>query len=307
MRCNSPPDFVIAISTQIRGTTKNRTKTVSTTVAIPRRLQPRGRSTARRERPIRTASDDAESESVHASSVSNRPPRQTKTADSARAHDQQQDGDGRRPVEVPLVEGVLVRELVERIVVGHLAVAGLREHRRLDEELGAGGQRQHRHVGDPFAQHRQLDLQRQSGRGRRRRSARPPSPRREMLFSAPYMTTIQPPAPAQNAIRAKTTGRPSGAMVAEKLSKPSSWSNGANGLAAGFEHEQPEQHAGRAGQCPRQVVDQPQGAAQPAHRDCMHHQRQQHDEHQQRDQPECDEQRHVHDRGREPEVVQSPG
>ena len=34
-----------------------------------------------------------------------------------------------------------------------------------------------------------------------------------MLFSAPYITTIQPPAPVQNAIIANRTGRWPGAMT----------------------------------------------------------------------------------------------
>ena len=38
-----------------------------------------------------------------------------------------------------------------------------------------------------------------------------------MLFSAPYMMTIQPPAPVQNAMMANTTGRWDGAIVCTKV------------------------------------------------------------------------------------------
>ncbi len=54
-----------------------------------------------------------------------------------------------------------------------------------------------------------------------------------MLFSAPYMITIQPPAPVQKAMTAKITGRFPGAMTWTKLLSPSRRSRPPTGLAVG--------------------------------------------------------------------------
>ena len=54
-----------------------------------------------------------------------------------------------------------------------------------------------------------------------------------MLFSAPYMMTIQPPAPVQNAMMAKIGGRCAGTMTCTKLEKPSRCSRPPTGLAVG--------------------------------------------------------------------------
>ena len=54
-----------------------------------------------------------------------------------------------------------------------------------------------------------------------------------MLFSAPYMTTIQPPAPVQNAMTVNSTGRCPGAMTSPKVSKPSARSRKPTGLTVG--------------------------------------------------------------------------
>ncbi len=45
-----------------------------------------------------------------------------------------------------------------------------------------------------------------------------------IVFSAPYMTTIQPPAPVQNAIIAKTKGSFPGAIDSTNRCDPSTWS-----------------------------------------------------------------------------------
>ena len=44
-----------------------------------------------------------------------------------------------------------------------------------------------------------------------------------IVFSAPYMTTIQPPAPVQNAIIAKTNGRFPGAIDWTNRCAPNTW------------------------------------------------------------------------------------
>ncbi|MFD0658680.1 hypothetical protein [Thermocatellispora tengchongensis] len=54
-----------------------------------------------------------------------------------------------------------------------------------------------------------------------------------MLFSAPYMITIQPPAPVQNAITVNSTGRWSGAITLARVSQPNASSSQPTGLAAG--------------------------------------------------------------------------
>ena len=55
-----------------------------------------------------------------------------------------------------------------------------------------------------------------------------------IVFSAPYMTTIQPPAPVQNAIIAKMNGRCPGAIDWAKRCEPSTWfSRNEPGLTAG--------------------------------------------------------------------------
>ena len=55
-----------------------------------------------------------------------------------------------------------------------------------------------------------------------------------IVFSAPYMTTIQPPAPVQNAIIAKMNGRFPGAIDWAKMSAPSrSCSRNEPGLTVG--------------------------------------------------------------------------
>jgi hypothetical protein len=54
-----------------------------------------------------------------------------------------------------------------------------------------------------------------------------------MLFRAPYITTIQPPAPVQNAISTRMTGRFPGARTWSKLSRPRARSSPAAGLTAG--------------------------------------------------------------------------
>src|SRR5271166_1686051 len=55
----------------------------------------------------------------------------------------------------------------------------------------------------------------------------------EMLLSAPLITTIQPPAPVQNAIRAKTAGRCPGAIVWPKDENPKEESTKLKGLTPG--------------------------------------------------------------------------
>ena len=54
-----------------------------------------------------------------------------------------------------------------------------------------------------------------------------------MLFSAPYMMTIQPPAPVQNAMTVKMTGRFSSETVSTKLSKPKARRRPETGLTVG--------------------------------------------------------------------------
>ncbi len=54
-----------------------------------------------------------------------------------------------------------------------------------------------------------------------------------MLLSAPYMTTIQPPAPVQNAMMAKMTGRWPGAITLLNDWKPNNLSKAPTGLAFG--------------------------------------------------------------------------
>ncbi len=55
----------------------------------------------------------------------------------------------------------------------------------------------------------------------------------EMLFSAPYITTIQPPAPVQNAMRVNRIGRCEGSMTWPNVSKPNARSRKLTGLTAG--------------------------------------------------------------------------
>ena len=54
-----------------------------------------------------------------------------------------------------------------------------------------------------------------------------------IVFSAPYMTTIQPPAPVQNAIIANTNGRFPGAIALTNRSTPNARSRNDPGLTAG--------------------------------------------------------------------------
>ena len=54
-----------------------------------------------------------------------------------------------------------------------------------------------------------------------------------MLLSAPYITTIQPPAPVQKAMTARTNGRRSTCTAPTSESKPSALSRNATGLTVG--------------------------------------------------------------------------
>ena len=54
-----------------------------------------------------------------------------------------------------------------------------------------------------------------------------------MLLRAPYMTTIQPPAPVQKAISTRMTGRLPGASTWSKVLSPSARSSPVTGLTPG--------------------------------------------------------------------------
>src|ERR1700722_983552 len=70
---------------------------------------------------------------------------------------EQLDGDRRRVVDVVVLEREVVGELVERVVTTRHPHARLGDQLRLDEQLGADGERQDHHVHNPLAQHRDLD------------------------------------------------------------------------------------------------------------------------------------------------------
>ena len=55
----------------------------------------------------------------------------------------------------------------------------------------------------------------------------------EMVFNAPYMMMIHPPAPVQNAITVKITGRLSRATVCVKLVNPNQFRTTDTGLTVG--------------------------------------------------------------------------
>src|SRR5579871_2430458 len=71
---------------------------------------------------------------------------------------QQFDGDGGGGVDVVVLEREVVRELVERVVAPRDPDARLGEQLGFDEQLRAAGEGEDRHVDDPFAQQRDLDV-----------------------------------------------------------------------------------------------------------------------------------------------------
>src|SRR5579875_4079584 len=71
--------------------------------------------------------------------------------------DQQVEGDGRGPVEVGLLERVVVRQLVGRPARGDHAPGRARDEGRLHEDLGAGRDGEDDHVSDPLGDERELD------------------------------------------------------------------------------------------------------------------------------------------------------
>ena len=85
-----------------------------------------------------------------------------------------------------------------------------------------------------------------------------------IVFSAPYMTTIQPPAPVQNAIIAKMKGRFPGAIDWTKMLRPEHVVQQERaGADRRVEHEEPDQDGRRAGQRARDVEEEAEGRRDP--------------------------------------------
>ena len=82
-----------------------------------------------------------------------------------------------------------------------------------------------------------------------------------MLFSAPYMTTIHPPAPVQKAMIAKITGRLPGATVLSNCRVAEPVQDERKRARGRVEHEEPDDHARRARERSRDVEEEAEDRA----------------------------------------------
>ena len=124
-----------------------------------------------------------------------------------------------------------------------------------------------------------------------------------IVFSAPYMMTIQPPAPVQNAIIAKMKGRFPGAIDSTKRCAAEHVAQQERaGADRRVEHEQPDQDRRRAGQRARNVEEEAVRRRDTV-RAPVQQQRQADDEHHQRAEPDARVHEDVLERRDEAEVV----
>ena len=126
----------------------------------------------------------------------------------------------------------------------------------------------------------------------------------EMLFSAPYMMMIHPPAPVQNAITVKITGRLSRSTVWMKLVNPNRLQDDGHRAHARVEQEEPEHDARRTRERSGDVEQEARGRGQPPDAHGVDDERQQDDEHDQGHQPDRQEGRDVLHGREEPEVAE---
>ena len=127
-----------------------------------------------------------------------------------------------------------------------------------------------------------------------------------IVLSAPYMTTIQPPAPVQNAIIAKMYGRFPGAIDWAKMSAPSSVvEKERTGADRRVEHEQPDEDRRGAGQRTRHVEEKADRSPRPVRASMQEEREPDHEDHQ-RSEPNARVDEDVLERRDEAEVVVRP-
>ena len=126
------------------------------------------------------------------------------------------------------------------------------------------------------------------------------------MLSAPYMTTIQPPAPVQNAIIAKMNGRFPGAIDWAKMSAPSrSCSRNEPGLTVGSSMNSQTRTAAAPARAPGHVEEEAEARRDPV-RAAVEEERETDDEDHQRGEPDARVDEDVLERRDEAEVVVRP-
>ena len=89
-----------------------------------------------------------------------------------------------------------------------------------------------------------------------------------MLLSAPYMTTIQPPAPVQKAISTKMTGRLPGAITWSNVLNPSARRRPVAGLTDGVSMNSQTSTLADAGERAGKIEEEPQHRRQAGPHPC---------------------------------------
>ncbi len=285
--------LVGAISSQTSGTTKNSAKATRSRMAAARPSQCAGRDAARSPwRPSRALKETSPEDEDHA---------------ERQRDDEQDERDRRRAVEVALLEGIEEGELVQRIVLRHHPAARLGEHPRLDEELGAAGEGQDHHVGDPLPQQRDLD--------------RPGGPDRARAVDAGRLhhvaadvveRAVHDDDPAAGAGPEGDDGEDDRQPVDlhrldERVRGRGHGAGTETGLTRRVEHEQPQHDARGAGEGAGDVVEEAHAGRQPARADGVDDDGEQHDQHDQARQPDQQVQADMLDRRPEAVVLEDLG
>src|SRR5690606_16736621 len=291
-------DFAVALRSHRMGTAKNRAKKASTTVTNARPSHAAGSAAVFARVRVKGAGAVAGRTSVALKEAS----LDDEEHAQPQRDDEQEDRDGGGPVVVGLLERVEVGELVERVVHGDDALAGLRQDARLDEELGPVRKRHDGHVGDPLAHHGQLDAMRGEEtvgavdlRGLHDDAGDVVA--RAVEHDDPAARTGPEGDDREDDWEVARRDGLRGGLVAQRVQHPG---DGADGRV---EHEEPEHDARGPGEGAGHVVDEPQAGAHAAPGEPVDEQRQDDDEEDQPDQPEQHEQRDVLDGGAQSQVL----
>jgi hypothetical protein len=196
----------------------------------------------------------------------------------------------------------LIGQLVDRVVVAHQPEARLRHQLRLDEQLGAGGERQDQHVRDPLADQRKLDVPRRTDRV----SAVHAGGLHDIVGDR-VQRTVEHEDPAAGSGPERDDREHDGQMAGRddvgEVPVAGPAQDQRDGAHRRVQQEQPQQHAGRAGQRARNVVGEPDERPRPLRRHAMYDDREHDHEHGQADEPEHQIQRDMLDRRHEAVVL----